>query len=114
VEGTVNRSNSSRPEYDALRVSAVASIPVPHDLILNFYADLTDKRYVTKTDFARLVPGEEADNASVIYLELVRPIMVNLNAAVRLGWNRAETDIGGSYFERYGLTVLLRYRPRER
>jgi hypothetical protein len=81
---------------------------------LTLFADLTDKRYVTKTDFARLVPGEEADNASVVYLELARPLMVNLDGAVRLGWNRAETDIGDSYFKRYGLTVLLRYRPRER
>ena len=114
VEGTVNRSNSSRPEYDALSLRAVASAPLPHDLSLTLFADLTDKRYVTKTDFARLVPGEEADNASVVYLELARPIMVNLDGAVRLGWNRAETDIGDSYFKRYGLSVLLRYRPRER
>jgi len=114
VEGTVNRSNSSRPEYDALSLRAVASAPLPRDLSLTLFADLTDKRYVTKTDFARLVPGEEADNASVVYLELARPLMVNLDGAVRLGWNRAETDIGDSYFKRYGLTVLLRYRPRER
>lgn len=114
VEGTVNRSNSSRPEYDALSVRAVASAPLPHDLSLTFFANLTDKRYVTKTEFARLVPGEEADNASVVYLELARPVMVNLDGAIRLGWSRAETDIGDSYFERYGLTVLLRYRPRER
>jgi hypothetical protein len=114
VEGTVNRSNSSRPEYDALSVRAVVSAPLRHDLSLTFFADLTDKRYVTETDFARLVPGEEADNASVIYLELARPLMVNLDGALRLGWNRAETDIGDSYFERYGVTVLLRYRPRER
>jgi hypothetical protein len=114
VEGIVNRSNSSRPEYDALSFRAVASAPLPRDLSLTLFADLTNKRYVTKTDFARLVPGEEADNASVVYLELARPIMINLDGAVRLGWNRAETDIGDSYFERYGLSVLLRYRPRER
>ena len=78
---------------------------------LNFYVDITDKRYVKKTEFARLVPGEEADNASVIYLELARPLYVNLDGAVRFGWNRAETDIGNSYFERYGASFLLRYRP---
>ena len=114
VEGTFNRSNSSRPEYDAIRVRAVASAPLSNDLSLTFFADLTDKSYLTQTDFARLVPGEEADNASVIYIELARPLMVNLDGAVRLGWNRAETDIGGSYFERYGATFLLRYRPWER
>ena len=113
IDGILNRSNSSRPEYNALSVRAVASAPLPHDLSLTFFAKLTDKNYVTETDFARLVPGEEADNASTIYLELARPLMVNLDGAVRLGWNRAETDIGDSYFERYGVTFLLRYRPWE-
>lgn len=111
LDGTVNRSNSSRPEYDAFTVRAVLSTPLFQDVSLRLFASLTDKRYVTRTDYARLVPGEEADNASVIYLELARPMMVNLDGAVRLGWTRAETDIGNSYFERFGLSVLLRYRP---
>jgi hypothetical protein len=111
VDGTVNRSNSRRPEYDAFNVSAVVSAPLVQDVSLTFFASLTDKRYVTETDYARLVPGEEADNASVVYLELARPMMVNLDGAIRLGWTRAETDIGDSYFERYGLSLLLRYRP---
>jgi hypothetical protein len=113
MDGTFNRSNSSRPEYDAISVRAVASAPLSHNLSLTFFANLTDKSYLTETDFARLVPGEEADNASTIYLELARPLMVNLDGAVRFGWNRAETDIGDSYFERYGATFLLRYRPWE-
>lgn len=111
AEGTVNRSNSSRPEYDALSLRVVVSAPVAWDLGLSFFANLTEKWYKSRTSFARLVPGEEADNASVIYLELARPLMVNLDGAVRFGWNRAETDIGNAYFERYGATVLLRYRP---
>lgn len=111
VEGTVNRSNSSRPEYDALSLRTVVSAPLPGDLSLSFFATLTEKWYRTETDFARLVPGEEADNASVVYLELARPFLVNLDGAVRFGWNRAETDIGNAYFERYGATFLLRYRP---
>jgi len=111
VEGTFNRSNSRRPEYNALSISAVVSAPLPRDLSLTFYLDLTDKSYLADTDFARLVPGEEADNASVIYLELGRPLLVNLDGALRVGWTRAETDIGDSYSERYGATLLLRYRP---
>ncbi len=112
--GTVNRSNSSRPEYDAISFRGVVSAPLPHDLSLNLFATLTDKRYLTRTEFARLVPGEEADNASVVYMELARPLFQNLDGAVRFGWNRAETEIGNSYFERFGATVLLRYRPFER
>jgi hypothetical protein len=111
VEGTFNRSNSSRPEYDALSLRTVMSVPLPRDLSVNLFAVLTAKRYVAKTDFARLVPGEEADNASVVYLEVVRPLFVNLDGAVRFAWNRAETDIGGAYFERFGATFLVRFRP---
>ncbi len=111
VEGTLNRSNSSRPEYDALTLRAVVSAPLSDDLSITFFADLTDKRYLTETDFALLVPGEEADNASVVYLELARPVLVNVDGALRFGWTRAETDIGDSYYERFGLTFLLRYRP---
>jgi len=111
AEGTLNRSNSSRPEYDALSLRAVLSTSLPGNLNLSFFANITEKWYKTQTDFARLVPGEEADNASVVYLELARPLLVNLDGAVRFGWNRAETDIGNAYFERYGATVLLRYRP---
>jgi len=113
LEGTLNRSNSSRPEYDAISLRAVISAPLPRELSLNFFVNLTDKHYLTKTEFARLVPGEEADNASVVYLELARPLLVNLDGAVRFGWNRAEMDIGNSYFERYGATFLFRYRPWE-
>ena len=93
---------------------SVFSAPLPHGWTLQFLANLTDKKYLTRTDFARLVPGEEADNASVVYLELSRPLMVNLDGAVRFAWTRAETDIGESYFQRYGATVLLRYRPFDR
>jgi hypothetical protein len=92
----------------------VFSAPLPRGLNLNLYALLTTKDYVHQTEFARLVPGEEADNASTVYLELARPLMVNLDGAVRFGWNRAETDIGDSYFERFGTTVLFRYRPWSR
>jgi hypothetical protein len=111
VEGTRDRSNSSRAEYNALSLRGLLSAPLPYDLTLNLLADLTDKRYLTDTEFVRLVPGEEADNASQVYLELARPLMVNLDGAVRFGWNRAETDTGNEYFERTGVTFLLRYRP---
>jgi hypothetical protein len=113
VEGTVNRSNSKRPEYEALGVQAVVSMPLPYELGLNFFADLTAKRYLKKSGFAQLVPGEEADNASVVYLELTRPLFTNLDGAVRFGWTRAEENIGNSYFQRLGASVLFRYRPFE-
>jgi hypothetical protein len=111
AEGVFNRSNSSRPEYNAIRFRSVVSAPLPLGLSMNLFAVLTTKRYLEETEFARLVPGEEADNASVVYMELARPVQVNLDGAVRFGWTRAETDYGDAYFERFGVTVLFHYRP---
>jgi hypothetical protein len=112
IEGVVNRSNSRRPEYDAFVLRSRFAAPLPVlDLTASLYSVITGKTYVFSTPFARLVPGEEADNASVVYLELARPLAPNLDAALRAGWTRAETEIGESYYERRGLTFLLRFRP---
>jgi hypothetical protein len=111
VEGTLNRSNSNRPEYDALSMRASLTMPLPGTTTLNAFAVLTGKSYLNETAFARLVPGEEADNASVAYLQVVRPIADDLDAAVRLAWTRAETNVGAEYYRRFGLSVEFNYRP---
>lgn len=111
VTGTFNRSNSRRPEYDAVSVSGLVSVPLPWQLDANLYGVVTAKSYLTTRRFASLVPGEEADNASVLYLSLRRPVRSNLDASLRLGWTRAETDLGDSYFRRYGMGMFLHYRP---
>jgi len=111
LDGTVNRSNSRRPEYDALSARAQLVAPLPRDFSLIAFTLLTTKRYVHETDFARLVPGEEADNASIAYLQIGRPVAVNLDAAFRFGWTRAETDIGSAYYRRFGASLQLNYRP---
>ncbi len=112
VHGTVNRSNSNRPEYDAVSARAVLTAPLPHEMSLNVYALLTAKSYVHETDFPFLVPGEEADNASIAYLQVSRPVAVNLDAAFRLGWTRAETYFGSAYYRRVGASLQFNYRPR--
>lgn len=112
VEGVLNRSNSSRPEYDAVALSVQYATPLPWwDLSANLIGTFTGKSYVEETEFARLVPGEEADNASVLFLDIGRPVASNLDATLRLGWTRAETDIGDSFYERLGASLLFNYRP---
>ena len=111
VEGVVNRSNSARPEYDAFSVEALLSTPLPAQFGLNLYAVVTGKSYLRESEFARLVPGEEADNASQAFLSVDRSLAANLDGALRLGWTRAETDIGNSYYQRFGVSFLLHYRP---
>ena len=111
VEGTRNRSNSRRPEYDALSLRAQVTYPLPWSVIADAFVVATGKSYLFETEFVRLVPGEEADNASQAYLTLSRAVAANLDAALQFGWMRAETDVGEQYYERYGVTVLFRYRP---
>ena len=111
VQATVNRSNSRRPEYDALSLRTLVSVPLPLDVGGTLLAVITGKSYVNESDFKVLVPGEEADNASVVYLDLTRPLAPALDGSVRLGWTRAEADVGDAYFQRFGISMLLRYRP---
>lgn len=113
LEGIVNRSNSRRPEYDAFSARALLGVPLPWwEMGVNLYAVVTGKSYVSNLPFARLVPGEEADNASVVYLDVNRPLAPDLDASVRFGYSRGETDIGDAYFQRYGVSFFLNYRPR--
>ena len=98
LDGTLNRSNSIRPEYDAVSFRALLTAPLPRDFSLNFYSVFTFKSYVHDISYARLVPGEEADNASVAYLQIGHALASNLDGAVRFAWTRAETDIGSAYY----------------
>jgi hypothetical protein len=111
LDGTLNRSNSNRPEYDAVSVRALLTAPLPRDFSLNIYSAFTFKSYVQDISFARLVPGEEADNASVTYLQIGHALASNLDGAVRFAWTRAETDIGDNYYRRFGGSIQFNYRP---
>lgn len=112
IEGTMNRSNSRRPEYDALSLTGSAFTVLPWwDVSVALNTLVTWKTYLLETSFLRLVPGEEADNASVVHLDLSRPLASNLNGTLRFGWTRAETDIGDSYYRRFGTSLLFNFRP---
>lgn len=111
LEGRVNRSNSDRPEYDAVTFRALFGASLPEGVTLNIYGALTGKQYLTDSPFARLLPGEEADNASFAYVSLTRSLARNLDGTLRMGWQRAETEIGGAYYQRFGGSFLLHFRP---
>jgi len=51
----------------------------------------------------------QEDNASVVYLDLARPLAPALGGSMRLGWTRAEADVGNAYFQSFGISMLLRY-----
>ena len=111
LEGRANRSNSPRPEYDALTLRGLFTASVAEGVTMSVYGALTAKQYVHESRFARLLPGEEANNASLAYVSLTRTLARNLDGTLRMGWTRAETEIGGAYFQRFGGTFLLNYRP---
>ena len=72
---------------------------------------LTTKSYVSQSDFKVLVPGEEADNASILYLDLARALGQGIDSSLRLELTHAEADVGNAYFRRFGVSMLLKYRP---
>jgi hypothetical protein len=111
LEGRFNRSNSLRPDYNSVTMQALVSVPMPGAAVLSAVGALTYKGYLEPTPFARLIPGEEANNASLAYVSLGRALAQNLDGTLRLGWTRAETEIGGNYFQRVGVSALLHYRP---
>ncbi len=111
IQGTINRSNASRTEYNAVSVNAEVSTLLPADLRLNITAVLTAKDYLTETEFIRLIPGEEADNASQVYVGVSKYLTDAVTGTFRVGWTRAETEIGDAYFERYSGSLLFNYRP---
>lgn len=111
AEGRANRSNSMRPEYNSLTVQGLLSAPAPGNAVVTAFGALTLKSYLEPTPFARLIPGEEANNSSLAYVSMGRALARNLDGTVRVGWTRAETEIGDNYFQRVGLSVLFHYRP---
>jgi len=111
LEGRINRSNSRRPEYRSLTLDGQVTTVLPGDLVGTLYVVLSRKEYREAIPFARLLPGEEANSASLAYITLSRTLARNLDGAVRVGWSRAETETGGEYFQRYGFGVLMNYRP---
>ena len=44
-------------------------------------------------------------------MDVNRELAPNLDASVRVGYTRGETDIGDAYFKRYGMSFFLNYRP---
>ena len=109
ADGTVNRSNSRRVEYDLLRISLWGSTSLGEN-VLFLEGQIAAKRYLVPFMHA-LVPGEEADNSSYVAARLTREFGPTLNGSVRVRWTRAETSIGGAYFRRLGASFSLNFRP---
>ena len=111
LEAIANRSNSKRPEYNTVRAEAHVQLPLSRGYSVQVLAILANKSYIHDTQFLRLVPGEEADNRSEVWLGISRQVAEGLDARLQLEWARAETDLSDAYFRSYGLSIALEYRP---
>ena len=110
ASGVVNRSNSSRVEYNAARVEATARQRAGRYL-LQLKGIWSGKSYVSPQEF--LVPGEEADNAAILDGEITRFLGAGIAASLGGSWTRAETNISGDYYQRvrvyFGLLKTIRF-----
>ena len=101
ASGVLNRSSSSRVEYNAARVDATVQQKVGESYLVQFKGIWSGKSYVSPQEF--LVPGEEADNAAIFEGELTRFLNAGLSASLGGSWTHAETNISGDYYRRVRL-----------
>ena len=111
LDGTRSRSTSRRVEYYAGRLELTAQWLLGQETQLGLAGTLARKRYIDPGQDA-LVPGEEADNASILHVELSRALGPTVSGAFRIGWQKIETHFSGAYYTRFGGTFFLRFRPR--
>ena len=109
MSGSRNYSTSRRPEYRHGRLN-VQAVWFLGDTDLSLVGTLARKRYIDPGQDA-LVPGEEADNASILYAEVTRALGLRVDGAFRLGWRKVETHFSGAFYTRFGGGFSLRVRP---
>ena len=110
ANATRNRSNSRRVDYNAARIRAEATVELGDDTQLNLRGLWNVKRYIHPQE--ALVPGEEADNATIVNAEITRFLGEGVRAGIGGGWTRAETNFSGDYYQRLSVSFSLTVNPR--
>ena len=110
LDGTLSRSNAPRVHYNAAVLRAELSWTLGSSTQLDIEGNLARKRYLNPAVDA-LVPGEEGDNASLLYAEITRFLSPAVDGSFRFGWQKVETNISGAYYTRFGGTFFLKVRP---
>ncbi len=110
AHGTRSRSNSRRVDYNAGRIEATGSVALGEDTQLELRGLWAVKRYINQQDF--LVPGEEADNATIVFAQVTRFLRDGVRAGIGGGWRRAETNFSGAYYQRFSMSFSLTVSPR--
>ena len=110
AHGTRSRSNSRRVDYNAGRIEATGILELGQDTQLDLQGLWAVKRYINQQDF--LIPGEEADNATVVFAQVTRFLRDGVRAGIGGGWSRAETNFSGAYYQRFSMSFSLTVSPR--
>ena len=110
LDGTRSRSTSRRVEYKRGRADAQAIWLLSDGMDLVLTGTLARKRYIEPARHA-LVPGEEADNATIVYAELTKALASRVDGAFRIGWGKVETNFTGAFYTRFRGGFSLRVRP---
>ena len=105
VAGTRSRSNSKRVDYNAARIQATGSVELGDLTQLDLQGLWAVKRYLNEQAF--LVPGEEADNATIVFAQVTRFLREGVRAGGGVGWTKAETNISGAYYQRFSVSFSL-------
>ena len=110
AHGTRSRSNSRRVDYNAFRIEAEGSVELGEYTQLDLQGLWAVKRYINQQDF--LIPGEEADNATIVFAQVTRFLRDGVRAGIGGGWRRAETNFSGAYYQRFSMSFSLTVNPR--
>ena len=110
AEGMRSRSNSRRVDYNAGRIEARGSLELGDNTQLDLQGLWAVKRYINQQDF--LIPGEEADNATIVFARVTRFLPNGVRAGIGGGWRRAETNFSGAYYQRFSVSFSLTVSPR--
>ena len=110
AEGMRSRSNSRRVDYNAGRIEAEGSLELGDNTQLDLQGLWAVKRYINQQDF--LIPGEEADNATIVFAQVTRFLPNGVRAGIGGGWRRAETNFSGAYYQRFSVSFSLTVSPR--
>lgn len=111
VSGTRNWSNSRRVEYSSVHFEGEAAKVLGAKTIAILDVELAAKSYTHKGRYQYLVPGEEADNATIVQAKVDRELGRDVRGVLGLFWRDVETNISGAFYRSLGTTFVMNIRP---
>lgn len=112
VSGTRNWSNSRRVEYNSVHFHGEAFKRAGAKTVAILDLTLAAKSYTHKGRYQYLVPGEEADNATIVHAKMRRELGPDVWGVLGLFWRDVETNISGAFYRSLGTTFTMNIRPR--